>query len=598
MESQNCPRCRTVLTEPANFCVACGHDLRDEEGDFRFVPPDPLMGRVVADRYRILELVGRGGMGVVYKVEHVRMGKLMAMKLLHGELSRDREVVKRFKREATAVSLLSHPNTVQVFDFGRSEGLMYLVMEFIEGVELARMIRDEGPMDFTRCAIIVSQVCSSLAEAHEKGIIHRDLKPENVLIRESRDGSLMVKVLDFGLAKLRETEERAETTHQGVLVGTPHYMSPEQIRGEEIDSRSDIYSLGAMMYKALSGEPPFKASTPVAVLTKHLNEPAPSLNENHPENRIPIGANRLILRCLDKRQKNRFQSVDEIKEELQRLLHEAGSSYEIPSDSGVARRAKVEKLKKKSSKTPLSLEESRETVPAIPDGALRVGDRLIEISSKDEFDQFEKKLSRRRGFAWTVMVFFALALVGVIAVYAMLQLGVGPGQDLRSSFGLVSEVEREPNNQPADAVQLLPGHVIKGTVGRRVSKTESDRDWFVVRTEAGAQRMLHVKLDPVPRMNLVLQAVVFERTQPRTLAEANDGGPGEGELITGVLLEGPEVFLLVREEWLMGRPPTENVSDFYSLRIDLLEPGEEPPQAERDDPSKAPTGGGVARREQ
>ncbi|HWZ92329.1 MAG TPA: protein kinase, partial [Polyangiaceae bacterium] len=164
---------------------------------------DPLIGMIIAERYRIVELIGRGGMGVVYRAEHARIGKLMALKLLTGELSRDPQQVARFKREALLASKLSHPNTVQVFDFGRSDTLVYLAMELLRGEDLAKIIRREGALGVERSAKIVIQICSSLAEAHDKGIVHRDLKPENIIIVKGQSGEDVVKVLDFGLAQLR-----------------------------------------------------------------------------------------------------------------------------------------------------------------------------------------------------------------------------------------------------------------------------------------------------------------------------------------------------------------------------------------------------------
>ena len=559
--SQPCPRCGVDLTEEANFCVGCGADLREDAGEFHFKPPDPLVGQVVADRYHILELVGRGGMGVVYKVEHIRMGKLMAMKLLHGELARDREVVKRFKREATAVSRLSHPNTVQVFDFGRSEGLMYLIMEFIEGVELARLVRRQGPISFPRCAAIVSQVCSSLSEAHEQGIIHRDLKPENVLLRNLSGHQELVKVLDFGLVKLRETDERADTTSQGVLVGTPHYMSPEQIRGEEVDHRSDIYSLGAMMYKVLTGVPPFPASTPVAVLTKHLNEPPPRICERFSELGLSEAADDIIGRCLEKEAEHRYQSVEEIRQTLLAELSSTGAEGLVPSESSMTVRSR-----------PRVTEDAPEE-PETPTGAMRVGRRLIEIGSRGEFDRLERSLLIRRVLSWISAVVAALVVivvvVGLVAARFELELAVRAQHLL---FAPAERDEREPNDQPAEAERLWSGTLVRGTVGQRVSLTESDRDWFLIRKEGEGPQGLRASLTPVPRMDLILQAITFDVSGSRVIAEANEGGPGEGEEISGAILDEPDVYLLVREEWLAGRPPTENVSDHYELQVDLLDP--------------------------
>jgi serine/threonine-protein kinase len=194
-------------------------------------PPvaDPLLGLVIAERYRIIEELGRGGMGIVYKVEHTRLGKLLAMKLLTGELARNPDVVRRFKQEALTVSKLSSANTVQVFDFGVAEGgLTYLVMELVAGEDLGRVLRRTGPLAFDRLGKLIVQVCTSLAEAHQKSIVHRDMKPENIMLLRGRDGAEAAKVLDFGLAKIREGAELNDVTSEGAIVGTPFTWTPRR----------------------------------------------------------------------------------------------------------------------------------------------------------------------------------------------------------------------------------------------------------------------------------------------------------------------------------------------------------------------------------
>ncbi|MEI8257732.1 MAG: protein kinase, partial [Deltaproteobacteria bacterium] len=261
-----CKQCDTAIEVSQNFCPVCGTPAQGENA------PDPLVGAVVADRYKVIGLIGRGGMGVVYKCEHTRMGKIMAIKLLHGDLARDVEIQRRFRREAQAASRLSHPNTVSIFDFGTSEGLMYLVMEYVSGEDMGRVLRATRHMPSTRAAAIAAQACGSLAEAHENGIVHRDLKPENLLISQLKDSRDFVKLLDFGLAKLREGEDRNEITSAGTLVGTPYYMAPEIIRAQDVDGRADIYALGAVIYRAVTGTPAFSGQSPVAVLTRALTD--------------------------------------------------------------------------------------------------------------------------------------------------------------------------------------------------------------------------------------------------------------------------------------------------------------------------------------
>ncbi len=205
-ELSACPACTRVNPQDARFCASCGIALSTSGTEAAVNVADPLIGRVIADRYKIEALLGRGGMGVVYKIEHVHIGKLMAMKLLHGELSRDKETLKRFKREAEAASRLDHPNTVQIFDFGRDQGLTYLVMEYLDGHDLGWVIQHEGALTFARCARICAQACASISQAHSVGIVHRDIKPENIMIIQGRERPDMVKVLDFGLAKLRHSD--------------------------------------------------------------------------------------------------------------------------------------------------------------------------------------------------------------------------------------------------------------------------------------------------------------------------------------------------------------------------------------------------------
>ena len=286
-----CTRCGERNEARARYCSACGASLwptlppteRQPVARPATIPPlrevhraDPLLGLIVADRYRVIELIGRGGMGVVYKAEHSRIGKILALKLLTGELTRHSEQVGRFKREALMASRLSHPNTVQVFDFGDADGLAYLAMEYVRGENLGAIVDRLGPLGADRTAKIVIQICSSLAEAHEKGIVHRDLKPENIMVVKSSDGEDVAKVLDFGLAKLRESSDLSDVTLSGAIVGTPYYMAPEQIRGEAVGPATDVYALGALMYSCLTGTVVFDAQTPMGVLTRHLvEEPEP-----------------------------------------------------------------------------------------------------------------------------------------------------------------------------------------------------------------------------------------------------------------------------------------------------------------------------------
>jgi eukaryotic-like serine/threonine-protein kinase len=242
---------------------------------------ESLVGTVLAGRYRIERLLGSGGMGSVYRAEHVLMRKACAVKVLHREMTQVKEVVARFEREAVAAARIEHPNVAAATDFGQLEnGSFYLVLEFIEGKSLSKLIADQGPVPEERALLITRQIADALAAAHAAGIVHRDLKPDNVML-VTKDGSNdFVKVLDFGIAKVKIEEPGADhqaLTRLNTVMGTPEYMSPEQARGETVDHRADLYTTGIILYEMLTGTSPFRHDEFVVVLTKKLTEDPPAL---------------------------------------------------------------------------------------------------------------------------------------------------------------------------------------------------------------------------------------------------------------------------------------------------------------------------------
>jgi eukaryotic-like serine/threonine-protein kinase len=243
--------------------------------------PPSLVGTVLAGRYRIERLLGSGGMGSVYRAEHVLMRKACAVKVLHREMMQVKEVVARFEREAVAAARIEHPNVATATDFGQLEnGSFYLVLEFIEGKSLSQQIASGGPLPEERALVITRQIADALAAAHGAGIVHRDLKPDNVML-VAKDGSGdLVKVLDFGIAKLKIEEtgqDQQALTRLNTVMGTPEYMSPEQARGEPVDHRADLYTVGVILYEMLCGTSPFRHEEFVVVLTKKLTEDPPAL---------------------------------------------------------------------------------------------------------------------------------------------------------------------------------------------------------------------------------------------------------------------------------------------------------------------------------
>ncbi|HKU44164.1 MAG TPA: serine/threonine-protein kinase, partial [Polyangiales bacterium] len=245
-----CHQCGTPHAEGDRFCPSCGAAAQSGNAATK----DPLIGRTIGGSYCILELVGVGGMGRVYRAEQRMLGRTVAIKVIHPHLLSDEQSVARFYTEARAASRLNHPNSVSIIDFGRTDdGILYLVMEYLQGKDLARLMREDGPLPTARICDIVSAVLEALGEAHALGVVHRDLKPENVIIERLKSSRDLVKVVDFGLAKLLSGQQgQASITLPGLVCGTPDYMSPEQGRGEEVDARGDIYSVGVMLFELLT----------------------------------------------------------------------------------------------------------------------------------------------------------------------------------------------------------------------------------------------------------------------------------------------------------------------------------------------------------
>lgn len=273
---------------------------------------DPMLGRTLPGGYVILDLVGIGGMGRVYRAEQTNLGRTVAIKIIHPHLVGEENAAARFITEARAASSLNHPNSVAIIDFGTAdEGELYLVMEFLRGKDLARVAYEEGPLPFRRIVKILVQVLAALSEAHELGIIHRDLKPENVILERARQGGDFVKVVDFGLAKMRETKSGGSITKPGIVCGTPEYMSPEQGRGDPLDARSDVYAVGVIMYQLLTGRLPFEADAPTQVVLMHITEPPADPRTVAPDRGLPDSMVEVCLMALAKDPAARFDNADE-----------------------------------------------------------------------------------------------------------------------------------------------------------------------------------------------------------------------------------------------------------------------------------------------
>ncbi len=309
-----CAQCHLQVDEGSRFCPYCGAAAVAPEP----APGDPFLGAVVNGKFRVEALVGQGGMGKVYRARHLTLDREVVLKLLHRAYSSDPQIVQRFQREARAASRLDHPNSIAVLDFGAAEdGTLFMAMEYLAGRDLGQVVAEEFPLGEERMVRIGAQVLSALSEAHAQGVIHRDLKPENVMVVPRRDNADFVKVLDFGIAKIVSAAEgEPKLTQAGLVCGTPEYMSPEQARGAELDARSDLYSMGVLLYQLCTGALPFQSDTPVGFLTAHLSEAPVLPRQRRPDLPISPAFDALVARALEKRPERRFQSAEEMRAAL------------------------------------------------------------------------------------------------------------------------------------------------------------------------------------------------------------------------------------------------------------------------------------------
>jgi len=530
-------------------------------------------GQVIADRYRLLELLGEGGMGKVFKVEHIRMGKALALKLLRGAFARDPAAAARFRAEAQIVSRLSHPHTIAVFDFGEiGEGRFYLAMEYVPGRDLSRLLRESGPMSEARALGLAEQVLGSLAEAHEVGVVHRDVKPANVMLVERREGDF-VKLLDFGIAQLRAVPGALPA--RGAVLGTPSYLAPEQALGAEVDGRADLYAVGALLYELVSGHPPFEGPA-AALRSAHIHLAPPPLADRAPVSR---GFVEVVERALAKRPEERFPSAHAMREALLSVRSE------LPRTEAGA---------------------WADRLPSIDGAGAEVFS--FELANRDDFaalDRHRKALRPSRLVAPVIGVTLLLALAFAWRRGDLYPLFCRYAPRLAASLPVALKVageEWEPNDtaETANPFPLLPlgtlpawgpprgPGVMRGHIGAALDAERGDVDVFRVSVPEGGRRVLLVAewaaegapdqgLDGLDvRLTLNRAPAPGERRNEAPFVAQAHRGVGRPTRLAALVSAG-SYFLAVREQHPPGARPVEKPGLAYLLRAWLEEarPGEE-----------------------
>lgn len=423
LTAKRCKLCGQRFTNDAAFCPFDGEPLEDAP-DASTPAGDPLIGKLVDERYVVKASLGEGGMGSVYRVEHRALQRPFAMKVLRRDLAREKDLCTRFIQEARTAATINHPNVIQITDFGSlPDNTPYFVMEYLDGQPLSSLIKNGGPLPAARAVRLLAQVAAGIGAAHRAGIVHRDLKPENVFVLETPSGDDLVKLLDFGVAKVAGS---AKLTRTGMVFGSPHYMSPEQASGQPVDHRADIYALGVVMYELFTGHVPFEADTYMGVLTKHMFMAPERFVEKLGATKELGALEDITLRCLEKKPENRYSTIDELIAEVEEVVQLGAGDH-------------------------LEVRPSRTSYVNRPSSDFRLADEL-ELPASDEVSVARALRSRHdTRYRWAALALGAAGLLLAAAIAALVIVRTGGAQE-----GETAGAEQPPSASAAVVVSSVP----------------------------------------------------------------------------------------------------------------------------------------------
>ena len=465
----HCPTCGRHYPSDVQYCPEDQAALQADPTVVLETPVDPLIGLTLDEKYRIEQRLGVGGMGTVYRARHVLIDRAVAVKVLNTRLVEDEASRIRFQREAKAAGRLQHLNAVAVTDFGETvEGYVYIVMELLEGRTLREILAKEAPLETARAVSMMLQVSAAVAAAHEAGVIHRDLKPANIFVTQSADSPSVVKVLDFGIAKVAaetlDEDEPHTLTQIGAMIGTPRYMSPEQCNGLELTPASDVYSLGVILYEMLTGMVPFSGSSPLAIALKHASEyPRPP---KEVVTAIPDELEGVVLHALEKKPEDRPANAAEFRNELLELTEKLGLEHHALISSPDIAALRIAGVESPSGRLVVDLSRLREgrvltsgssevtviSPPADGKGSGYVNQTGPAAFSRMEIDVTRRKLIRNLIIAGAVLILLVFTGVGLFAFRAW-STSEGPRVNPSASPSPVQAISPSPSPSAAPTVE-------------------------------------------------------------------------------------------------------------------------------------------------